>query len=74
MAREKKHLFHLGLDAKERQIITTVAEREGISLAEATRRIIRSVVIGDQLVMPPPPPKKRRRPKATFTVAESNAS
>lgn len=75
MAREKKHLFHFGVDAKEWAIVNTVAQREGVSLAEATRRIIRSCVIGDELIVPPrpaPSPKKRRRSKAVS--AESNPS
>jgi hypothetical protein len=74
LARERKHLFHFGIDARERQIITLVAEREGVSLAEATRRIIRSCVVGDQLIVTPtPPPPKKRRAKATPAGAESNA-
>lgn len=73
----RKHLIHIGLDAKDRAIVTAIAECEGISLAEATRRIIRSCVVGEQLIVPPPPPpKKKRRSKvtATETATESTSA
>jgi hypothetical protein len=73
MARERKHLFHFGVDQKEWNIIAAVAEREGVSLAEATRRIIRSCVVGDQLIVQPTPTAKRRRAKAAPSGAEGNA-
>jgi hypothetical protein len=69
LARERKHLFHVGLDQGALRKIKIVAVRDGVSQAEATRRIIESCDI-DKL--PPPPPPKRRRTRST-SGAESNA-
>ena len=72
MSRQRKHLFHFGVDNAEWRKIAAVAARESCSLAEATRILIRSCVVDDSLVVTPPP-KKRRRPKA-LAAAESSAS
>jgi hypothetical protein len=70
LARERKHLFHVGLDQGSLRKIKIVAASHGVSQAEATRRIIDGCDI-DRL-QPPPPPKRRRT--RTGSGAESNAS
>lgn len=44
-------MFPLSLGATERRILETISERDGCSMAEAARRIIRSYKLE---VVPPP--------------------
>jgi hypothetical protein len=73
VSRQRKHLFHFGVDQAEWRKITAVAARENVSFAEATRILIRSCNVDDHLIVTPPP-KKRRRPKAQSAAVETSAS
>lgn len=58
-----KKVFPLSIDMKERRILEVLSERDGVSMAEAMRRLIRSAALDAM------PAKAFERPPAASTDA-----